>query len=247
MILYKTEETIFLTFDFDWASDEVLKDTINIIERESISATLFVTHETRLLDLLHRNPAVELGIHPNFNEVTTNTYSLNNVDSIIQSLKKIVPEAVSIRSHSLVQSSKLLDAFYQKGLMYDVNMLIPAHSGIELHPYRHWNGMIRVPFFWEDDVHCIHVKEGMEPDWNVARFLDRPGLKVFNFHPIHVFLNTESLRRYEISKEYSNDAGKLCEFFCSDDYRGTRVFLNHLIKEARIRGIRFGLIRDVVV
>ena len=49
-----------------------------------------------------------------------------------------------------------------------------------------------VPYFWEDDVACIdpNVSE-------VSSLVRRHGIKVFDFHPIHVFLNTESLDRYE--------------------------------------------------
>jgi len=32
--------------------------------------------------------------------------------------------------------------------------------------------------------------------------LQRKGLKVFDFHPIHVFLNTENIKRYEAARPH---------------------------------------------
>lgn len=56
-------QKIFLTFDIDWASDEVLEYCIDIIEKANVKATWFVTHETPLLERLRANPNFELGIH----------------------------------------------------------------------------------------------------------------------------------------------------------------------------------------
>ncbi len=61
------KDKIFLTFDIDWANDDVLNDTIDLIERSDIAATWFVTHDTPVLNRLRANPRFELGIHPNFN------------------------------------------------------------------------------------------------------------------------------------------------------------------------------------
>ena len=40
------KDKMFLTFDIDWCSDEVLLYTLDIIEKYNIKATFFVTHET---------------------------------------------------------------------------------------------------------------------------------------------------------------------------------------------------------
>ena len=57
------EGKIFLTFDIDWACDEVIEDSIVLVESVGAAATWFVTHETPLLERLRNNPAFELGIH----------------------------------------------------------------------------------------------------------------------------------------------------------------------------------------
>jgi hypothetical protein len=151
------EDKIFLTFDIDWCSDEVLSFTLDIIEKNNIKATFFVTHETKLLDRMRANPNIELGIHPNFNPLLSGDFRYGkNIDEVVGYYKNIVPEAVSVRSHSMTQNSHILDSFEKAGLIYDSNTFVPYSSDIELKPYKHWTKkLIKVPYFWEDDVHFI--------------------------------------------------------------------------------------------
>jgi len=105
------EDYLFLTFDIDWAHDEVLSYTIDLVEEADVYATWFVTHDTPLLERLRENPKFELGIHPNFNNILAGKYDPDNgksAEQVIDKLLSIVPEARSVRSHSLTQSSKLV-------------------------------------------------------------------------------------------------------------------------------------------
>ena len=64
--------------------------------------------------------------------------------------------------------------------------------------------MTMVPYFWEDDVACLEK--------NVAPVLDlvnRKGVRVFDFHPMHVFLNSESMDRYEETRHLHRDPKEL--------------------------------------
>ncbi len=65
---------IFLTFDIDWAINDVLMSTIDIIEKYNIKATFFVTHRTELLERMDKNKNIELAIHPNFNYLTNGDF-----------------------------------------------------------------------------------------------------------------------------------------------------------------------------
>lgn len=186
----------YLTIDVDWAHDEILSDTIDLIEAHDASATWFVTHNTALLARLRDNPNFELGIHPNFNFLL-NGDGRNGRDAaeVIDRLLEIVPEARSVRSHSTTQNSGILDLFAQRGLTHECNSFIPYQSGIVLKPWRTGSKLTRVPYFWEDDVTCISDPQGIALE--IREVLALKGIRVFDFHPIHVFLNSESLNRYE--------------------------------------------------
>ena len=185
------DEAVCITIDIDWAHDDVLSDTIDLMEKFSVPVTWFVTHDTPLLNRLRCNPNFELGIHPNFNKKLHENDD-RSVEMILDEITSIVPNAKSVRSHSLVQSSRLLEVFKQYGIQFECNTIIPSQSNLKLRPWMLWNGILKVPHFWEDDVSCLYGQ--ME---DISYLLKGEGLKVFAFHPIHIFLNTEDLGRYE--------------------------------------------------
>ena len=43
-------DKIFITFDIDWAADDVIAYCLNLLEKNDIKATFFVTHETKMLE-----------------------------------------------------------------------------------------------------------------------------------------------------------------------------------------------------
>ena len=180
------QDKIFLTFDIDWAHDDVLSDTIDLVELYDVPVTWFVTHDTPVLNRLRDNPRFELGIHPNFNFLLQGSeVGGRSAEDVIEKALETVPEARSVRCHSMAQNSVILNQFKEHGLEYDCNHFIPWHSGIDLKPWKHWNGLIKVPDCGEDDVACI--EEGDKP---IVELGNLSGLKVFAFHPIHIFLNT---------------------------------------------------------
>ncbi len=221
------ENSIFLTFDIDWAVDEIIEDCISLVANSGKAATLFVTHDFQHLNQLKNNDQFELGIHPNFNFLLDGDHQNgNNVNNVIEELFAIVPEAKSVRSHSLFQSSRILETFSKNGLTHDVNQFFPASCNMELKPWKLWNGLIRMPYFWGDDIDLYyHSREDIKP------LASKPGLKIFDFHPIHVFLNTESIERYERTREFHKEPKKLIKYRYKKGY-GTRDKLIDLLNMA---------------
>ena len=186
-----------LTFDIDWAHDEVLEDTIELVESFNAKAVWFVTHDTILLERLRSNPNFELGIHPNFNFLLNgDDRNGKNAEEVVDRLLEIVPDAKSVRSHSVTQSSRLSQLFLSKGLTHESNDYTPVDPKLELHPWFMEIGLIKTPYCWSDELNCIKASAV-----SVENIKKLNGLKIFDFHPIHVFLNTENLERYEISRK----------------------------------------------
>lgn len=217
---------IFLTFDLDWAPDFVLQDTLDLLEPYDISATFFVTHETQLLERIRQNPKYEMGIHPNFDDLILSgpIKGLDNADLRISQLKKIIPEAVSIRSHSTTNSSRILSIAKKHGFTHDCNYLIPYTAQIRLKPWVLWNTMIRCPYFFEDDV---SLEYGMVFE-SMKKILAIDGLKIFDFHPIHLYLNTNSLETYEKSRPFQGEECLLKDW--RNPKEGTRDKLIEILK-----------------
>lgn len=228
-IKYQNEQSwkdhIFITIDVDWALDEVLEYTLEIFELHHIKATIFLTHETSLIDRIRSSKYLELGIHPNFNFLLAGDFRYGkNFEEVIKYYLELVPNAKSIRSHSTTQNSGILEKFSELGIKYDSNDFIAFNSGIELKPWLYVNHkLVKVPYFWAEDVHMLYREE-----WSVGRFLSIPGLKVFNFHPIQIFLNTEKQERYLEARPYLKEYKKLKELI--NPGIGTRSFLMDLIE-----------------
>lgn len=217
----------FITLDIDWAHDDVISYAIDILEKHNVKATWFVTHSTPVLDRLRANPNFELGAHPNFNPLLNGGSSENagGARKVLDALLEIVPEAKSVRSHSLTQSSILLDIFKEYGFTHDCNHFIPHESGVILRPWSHWNGLVRVPHLWEDDV------EAMVADSNFSSLLAiKNEIKVFDFHPIHLFLNTEATTRYVDAKSHARDPLVL-KGFRNDVSAGSETALYSLLSK----------------
>lgn len=220
------QDKIFITFDIDWCSDEVLSYTLDIIEKYNIKATFFVTHETKLLERMRVNPNIELGIHPNFNFLLNGDFRQGSSSKeVVQYYKKFVPNAVSVRSHSLTQGGSIFPIFEDEGFIYECNTFIPLQGGVQL-PYRHTKQLIKVPHIFEDDV-----RELYEDEWDLKKYLDYKGIKVFDFHPIHIFLNSENIERYNSAREHLQNFDELKKCVNNKVY-GTKDFMIDLIENS---------------
>ena len=90
---------IAITFDMDWAPDWAIEDIVRYLVPREVKATFFVTNETPALNTLRRYPELfELGLHPNLFPGSSHGSSCQEV---FESCRKIVPEAVSMRTHGL--------------------------------------------------------------------------------------------------------------------------------------------------
>lgn len=218
------KDKVFLTVDVEWVNDDVFGYLLDIFFKHDVRATLFCTHETKWIDQLKKNENFELGIHPNFEFLLQGDFRYGDtIDKVIKTYKEIVPDAISARSHCLTTGTTLSKFFFQNGLRFDCNPIIPYSSGMELMPWYDWNeGLIKVPMFWEDDVHCIYKWEN-----NIAKYLDKKGLKVFNFHPVMTLINMTDIEHYIESKNHYNDYNSLLQMRSRE--KGTGTMLDDLI------------------
>ena len=127
-----------------------LEDTYKkIIEKAEVPANIFLTHETPLKKRIISNDLFELGIHPNFNFLLDGNFKNgSNIDEIITNSLEIVPNARSVRSHSVTQSGQISDSFKKNGLTHVSNDNIPERTGIKFHPWTANNGLVIAPYCW---------------------------------------------------------------------------------------------------
>ena len=98
--------------------------------------------------------------------------------------------------------------------------------------------MISIPFNWSDDKH-IELERPFE--LGELPTLDNPGLNVFNFHPVHIFLNTDVYQRYENAKVHFNQP-EMTQFINSGT--GMRSLFVALLQTVRSSSLSTLLMRE---
>ena len=180
---------IHLTFDIDWAPDWIIEEVLTILDLKKVKGTFFITHETPL----NREIALRghnLGIHPNFLPGSSHG---KNVFEIINFFNKLLPNATCIRTHSLFQSSPLLEEIFtiKSSLTYDFSLFTP---GLGLYKKIIWHNenikFWRLNYQWEDDC-CFPF---INYSWDKLKLEN--SLNIINFHPIHVYLNSNNGMNY---------------------------------------------------
>lgn len=188
------ENSVFLTFDIDWAHDDVVADTLDVVESFGIKATWFYTHKSKMIDVL-KELGHEVGIHPNFN-LCLGCKSDKTSLEIIQECCNFVASPFSSRSHSLVYGSPIAQDLFVSGVKLSSNFCIPHSAEIALAPWVGTSGLVEVPYSWADEFMWSDIDQAPILSW-----LKLEGLLVCDFHPIHVYLNTAHLDHYESTRD----------------------------------------------
>jgi hypothetical protein len=212
---------ILFTADIDWAPEEVVLDTIQLFEKYNVCCTFFATHDSKVLKNCSEK-LFEIGLHPNFNNLVYGKGG--SADRILSELKDLYPTAKGIRSHSLTQSGVLLNKFKEIGMLYELNHFLPYHQ--DLKPFVLWNGLVRIPFNWEDDYHFALNYTFDESQIN----LNDPHLNIFNFHPIHIYLNSENNERFLKIKNNQENINFINKHINKSNILGTRDLLISLLE-----------------
>lgn len=227
---------IAFTCDIDWAPEAVIEDTVNLFETFGVKCTFFSTHHSLILSKCEKR-LFEVGIHPDFTPLLKGKNN-RSFDDILDDIMHIHPEARGVRTHTMLQSIQILQKFADKKLVYEANTFLPYQSGLK--PTKLWNGLVRIPYNWEDDVHWSY---GFSFD-DCRLDLGQDELIVFDFHPIHIYLNTENKYRYSEAKKHYEDPKKLLEYR-NTEVPGTRDLLINLLKHCKTNNIETSRMIDI--
>jgi len=207
------EEIIAISIDTDWVPDEIVEHTLKLLDKYSIPATFFLTNQINLDFSKH-----EIAIHPNFQSEIKDKSETIEVDDyeyrILSAIHSLYPDSKGIRTHSLYSFNRLYKLFSDFGLEYASNFEMPFQSDIKPFPSRY--GVIQVPIYMMDDFilknYSIIKKKHVEVFAAKNYITRKSGLKVFDFHPIHIYINTCSEEHYLSCKKHYHNPKKLEEF-----------------------------------
>jgi hypothetical protein len=231
---------IYLTFDTDHLTDERMSA---FLARFMIpgDATFFCTQRFLALEK-EQHSRHEIGLHPFLES------SIDWIDTLRQ-LRENWPSSVQIdgiRSHSCVFSQRFGVNLHAHGYKYVSHMTPPP--GTIISPFRYPWGIIEVPICYMDNMDLAYpnILRSHTP-LNEAFLVEAISSDlpfVFDFHPLHILLNTTSPRAY----------AEWWAMGCPDDYTcegvGVRSYFEKLTSmlnqtNSRCRSLR-SLVNQVV-
>jgi hypothetical protein len=180
-------DDLLITLDVDWAPDFAIDFVAHLLADAGVRATWLATHPSAALDRVrNRGDLFELGIHPNFSPGSTHGQT---PQAVLAHCLRVVPDATSMRVHGLAQSSAILDiVLTDTPIVAELSVFLPHAPNLGPVEYTlSGRTLYRLPYLWEDDYEYGQLT----PTWDPARLLEsHRGMKIFNFHPIHVYLNS---------------------------------------------------------
>jgi hypothetical protein len=216
------------TTDIEWAPEWAIRDLFKLADEYGVPLTPFLTHRSEYLasrfGMRDFVSSGDVGLHPNF--LTGSTHGAT-VDEVITTTKALWPDAVSFRSHCFYDDTRMLRRMADSGFRYDSNLF--AFLQPMLAPIRTVAGTVRLPVFWEDDVHSSNQ---LSWDASVLRAaFETPGLKIVNVHPLRVALNVPDEGFHESRRRLATaaDVDAAAEAFRGN---GTRTYLEELFAYA---------------
>jgi hypothetical protein len=235
-----------ITLDVDWAPDFAIELAARVLIESRIKATWFITHMSPAIESLRkRSDLFELGVHPNFLPGSSHG---DSVKEVLEYVMRLVPDAISMRSHSAYQSGPMLnEVTASTRIRFDSSIFLPEMSYIS--PVEHLtpNGSIyRIPFFWADDYEMLKQR----PAWRPERYKNVLGIKIFMFHPIHIALNSIDHGSYvRVKQRYQGiDCLPKEEIPNSSDYSaGCRTFFLELVGFIKNTESEGYMLKEVVV
>jgi hypothetical protein len=117
----------------------------------------------------------------------------------IKEMKRLYPNAISLRTHGLFHSSILKKA---ERVDYDIEIdssiyLREMPNISPFYTYYESKSLLNLPFFWTEDGEMYSPRS----TFNAEDKISCPGLKIFTYHPVHIWLNSATMDRYTKLKQ----------------------------------------------
>jgi hypothetical protein len=199
---------ISITLDVDWAPDYIIEDVARVLIKKQVKATWFITHASPALKMLRQQSDLfELGIHPNFKEGSSHGKTMPEV---VFHCLGLVPEAVSARSHGLIQSDYLWRYYIESTPIRCECSTFLGHAPSAAPSRFFWKrkDLLRIPYNYQDNMEMDRPR----PIWDAIDFLKgKTGVQMLDFHPFYIYTNASSMAVFEEVKKLGRPFHELSE------------------------------------
>src|SRR5579884_1313245 len=216
---------ICLSFDTDHLDESRMEEFLASVPVPG-EGTFFCTRRYDCLGLPH-----ELCPHPLLEEGA-------EWDDELAVTRSNFPDAVGWRSHSCIYSHLIAQHVAASHYLYASTQLDPVPPA---RPFREAWGLWHMPIFYMDNLDFSQSRfwPGSEHVPFAEQVIDRAladdGVYVFDFHPVHLLLNSTSANAYLERRDAFLAGEPLDELRC--DGRGARAFYDELCSRMASEGV----------
>lgn len=185
---------ISLSFDTDWMSSDAMSGFFG--RYPELPPSTFFLHEFTSSLAMEFQEVHEINPHPtiNFGKKDNNHIEIE---------KNISRKPLGIRSHSCVSSHMLSIEWANSGYKYQSIEVDLGNSKLQTRPLA-W-GLYEVPIYYMDNMSLWANKNKLGRYFTnleyLAEAISTENSLVFDFHPIHIALNTKSVGDYQLKKD----------------------------------------------
>ncbi|WP_022852149.1 hypothetical protein [Limisalsivibrio acetivorans] len=239
MVNLDSDKEFLITLDTDWASPEILGYVSDLLKEFRTSAHWFITDNGFREAGINDAPLFSIGIHPNMMEGSTQGRS---VKEVFDYLLNLAPDAESMRTHSLFQStpffSEVIEHYPQ--IKTDLSCYTPFNPNPKPFNLHLDNGSIcRLPYIWEDDLNMYMPESDRFLKWGA--FTPETTFITTDFHPVHIALNSADMSAYKrMVSEHSLSSVdlKTLRKYRNNSVYGTEDFLRDILSQCRSVSLR---------
>jgi hypothetical protein len=213
---------ICLSFDTDHMDEARMREFLDVVPIPG-AATFFCTQPYECLEVTGH----EIGPHPTLEPGM-------DWDAELQARRRQFPEATGWRAHSCLFSHMLALQLAQLGYVYASTH--DDFGGSSPAPQRVAWGIWQIPIYYADNLDFSTPRFWPQLEWEpfapelIERAVrDAQGVYVFDFHPVHLLLNTPQADYYLERREPFREGAPLEELRFGG--QGTRSFYDDLLAE----------------
>lgn len=220
--------SLIITVDIDWACEAAIEETLDFLQNQGITPTVFITHRSSRVE--NSMDAIEVGLHPYFDPTSSHGSTIAEVVRYVMDLPHNLP---AFRCHRFANCNSSRQAMAEAGMLLSSNVCTDLEI---VSPFKDRFGLLEVPIFLEDGGY-LWRKHSLDMNQHLKEKLLGPGRKVIIIHPMHFAINTPDFGyMYTIKQSMSRERWKGMNKSILNDLRwkgrGIRDIIIELIQMA---------------
>ena len=185
---------IIMTFDTDHMTENMMAVFLNEIVPKALPATFFCY---KVFDCLV-GASQEVAMHPSFAEGEAWLPATRKLQTALADKHDVVPRG--LRPHSLMSSQRYVVDLNGLGFEYISSISVP--SAVDIACFRYPWGPVEIPVRYMDNMDLwardkTHQTTACFEPRIIADAVTAKGVFCFDFHPVHIYLNTSRFEDYE--------------------------------------------------